>query len=142
MERSGKLLGLWVLAAVLLLYGSVWAANQAPPNAPLVLSGNPITISGKVKAVPVKPSEGLEIETENGVVTIYGIGPRWFWSQRGVTYPKVGDEIQVEGVEVTLPNGTTRIVATKITVSGKTILLRGEDGRPLWRGGPKGGAKK
>ncbi|OAG28465.1 hypothetical protein [Thermodesulfatator autotrophicus] len=127
-----------ILAMVFSLFvaGGVWAQNPNPPAVPYILSGTPVTITGVVKAVPWPASQGLQVETDQGVVTVYGIGPRWYWQQMGVPYPTVGEDITVEGYEVTFPNGTTRIVATKMTVSGQTIVLRGEDGRPLWRGGP------
>ncbi|WP_022852403.1 hypothetical protein [Thermodesulfatator atlanticus] len=141
MKEVRKLLGLWVLAAALLIGSSAWAVNPNPPNVPYILSGTPVTITGVVKAVPWPASQGLQIDTGGEIVTVYGIGPRWYWLQNGVPYPTVGEDITVEGYEVTFPNGTTRIVATKITVSGQTIVLRGEDGRPLWRGGPNRGRR-
>ncbi len=130
-----------VLTAGVFFAGNTLAANPNPPNTPYLLSGTPITITGIVQSVPYPPSQGIQIDTGDEVVTVYGIGPIWFWQQNGVPYPTVGEDIVVDGYEITYVDGTQRIVATQVTISGQTIVLRGDDGRPQWRGGPNSVSK-
>ncbi len=49
--------------------------------------------------------------------------------------PKADEEIVVKGYKT-----GDAVVAVTVTLPGrnKTIRLRGDDGRPLWRGGPRG----
>jgi len=136
MKKVKGVLGFSVFALWLLTVSSVWAFNPTCPNQAYILSGTPVTIEGVVESVSYPANLGIQIDTGDEVVTVYGIGPIWYWNNLGVAYPTVGEEIRVEGYEVTFSDGTTRIVATKITVDGQEVSLRGEDGRPLWRGGP------
>ena len=132
--------GIWfaVWIAVLALVSHGWAGNRpmdgTGPQINLY-AGKPVSISGIVTAVPSPGKPGLKIDTGTETITVFGLGPLGFWKRMGVAYPTVGEEVMVEGYEVTLNDGSERIIATKITVSGQTINLRDENGRPAWRGG-------
>ena len=83
--------------------------------------------------------QGLVIDTETGLVTVFGIGPVRYWEDvLEVARPDVGDKIIVTGREVTFSDGTTKIIAFTITFvedPDETIVLRDEEtGLPLWRG--------
>ncbi|MDQ7032758.1 MAG: hypothetical protein Q9M37_08630 [Desulfonauticus sp.] len=136
MKKVKNVLGLSLLTLCFLMVSSVWAFNTNCPNQAYILSGTPVTIEGVVESVPYPANQGLKIDTGEEVVTVYGIGPVWYWDKEEVAYPTVGEDVEVDGYEVNFSDGSTRIVATKITIGGQTIELRDDDGRPLWRGGP------
>ncbi|WP_373500926.1 hypothetical protein [Desulfococcus sp.] len=99
-----------------------------------VLSGEqPVPITGTVKNVGPF-FEGLEIDTgSDETITVYGIGPLFYWDSIGIARPVVGDVITVNGVDVAFSDGSTRTVAISITIGTDTIPLRDEKtGLPLW----------
>ena len=126
----------WVLALV--LAAQVWAGNGVMDGTGPMVSiydGEPVAISGTVADLPAPGNPGLKIDTGAEIVTVYGLGPSWYWENQGVAYPTVGEQVEVEGYKVSFVDGSEKIIATKVTVSGQTIELRDEDGRPAWRGG-------
>lgn len=71
--------------------------------------------------------------------TIIGLGPWWFWSNKGVNLPAIGDTVDVTAKKIEI-NGEERIVAMSITVyddgGSATIHLRdAETCYPNWAGG-------
>ncbi len=105
----------------------------------IVCTGTLVEITGTVSVVAYNGS-GMVVSQEDDKpdVTIYGIGPYWYWESLGMEPPDVGEDVTVLGMEVDF-NGTLRIVAMSITVDGETALLReacvdGSGGQPLWRG--------
>ena len=100
-----------------------------------IYDGTPVVISGIVANVGTQ-GQGLSIDTESGIVTVYGIGPVRYWDSTGVARPQVGETIKVNGYEVTFSDGTRKIIATSIEINGNEIQLRdATTGAPLWRGG-------
>ena len=120
--------------------GAVWAGygvGAGDGTGPLynIYDGTAVSLTGIVASVGTF-GQGLEVDTGDGLVTVYGIGSYRYWDSLGVPFPSVGEEVAVDGYEITLSDGTTRIIATSITVSGVSIELRdSETGMPLWRGG-------
>ena len=103
----------------------------------IVCAGTPVIITGAVSAVAYNGS-GMVVSQGSEDVTIYGIGPYWYWEYQGLEPPEVGEAVTVSGMEVDF-NGTLRIVAMSITVDDGTAQLReacadGSGGQPLWRG--------
>ncbi|GEM_PF-605839 len=100
-----------------------------------ILNGTPVNASGTISEV-LYYGQGIKIDTGNEVMTIYGIGPFWYWDQLGVGRPSVGDTIVAEGYNVTYSDGSEKIIAMSVTVNGAAVALRdSETGAPLWRGG-------
>lgn len=100
-----------------------------------ITDGDPVMITGEVTSVGTR-GNGMEIETESGTATVYGLGPVGFWGTEGVGMPVVGDEITVTGYQVTFPDESTKIISESIVNDGQEITLRDpESGAPLWRGG-------
>ncbi|MCP4716404.1 MAG: hypothetical protein GY868_14890 [Deltaproteobacteria bacterium] len=98
-----------------------------------ILDGTPFVYSGEVVGVGFAGS-GTVVETENGDVTIHGLGPLWFWECIGAFRPVAGDLIDVNGYTVDY-NDNERTIAVSITIDGQTVDLRDLDsGAPLWRG--------
>lgn len=94
------------------------------------------TIEGTVSSVGYY-GQGISVDTGNGgIVQVFGIGPVRYWEDTlGEARPDVGEEIAVTGKEVTFSDGTTKFIAFVITITGEgEIVLRDEDGLPLWRG--------
>lgn len=110
----------------------------------IIPEGTPTDISGTVYAAATWGG-GLQVDTETEIVTIYGLGPVWYWERADIERPAVGEPITVSAVEVTFSDGTTRLIAIAVTIEGATIDLRDPDtGTPLWRmprigrrGGPR-----
>lgn len=71
------------------------------------------------------------VKTDQGDVLVH-LGPPWYLSQQQVVM-KTGDTVTVTGSKV-VQDGNTSLVAKEITVNGKTVKLRDDQGVPLWRG--------
>ncbi len=100
-----------------------------------ITDGVPVSIEGMVTAIGT-PGAGMTVDTGDELVTVFGIGPVRFWEEQGVDRPVVGEVVAVSGYEVTLSDGSTRIIATEITTGDETIVLRDADtGAPAWRQG-------
>lgn len=99
-----------------------------------ILTGTEFTYTGTV--VGIVPGQGMVVDVgtdEN--VTLYGIGPIWYWEAQGLDRPSVGESIEATGYTVDF-NGELRDIIMTLTVDGSTIELRdAETGAPLWRGG-------
>jgi hypothetical protein len=98
-----------------------------------ILDGVPFTYTGEVISVGYF-GMGTVIATEDGEITLYGLGPLWFWDNQEISRPNVGDLIEASGYAVEY-NDIQRNVVASITIGGETIELRDpETGAPLWRG--------
>ncbi len=98
-----------------------------------ILSGTEFIYTGTV--VGIVPGQGMEVALESENVTLYGIGPIWYWEALEVDRPVAGEEITATGYTVDF-NGELRNIVMTITVDELTIELRDvETGAPLWRGG-------
>jgi hypothetical protein len=83
---------------------------------------------------------GVALKTDQGDITVH-LGPAWYQDQKKFTV-KVGDTMAATGSKVTL-NQQPALLAREVTVNGKTLKLRDEQGIPLWRGtgmGPGAGS--
>jgi hypothetical protein len=105
-----------------------------PPDRPcrIITNGEPVTITGTVYEAPYA-GQGLTVDTGVDLVTVYGIGPQWYWDQLGISRPDVGEEVEISAVQVTFSDGTQKIIALSITIGGDVVVLRDDNGRPLWR---------
>jgi len=105
-----------------------------------ILSGTSVTIAGTVVSAG-PPGEGIVIDSNGGLLTVYGLGPIWYWEDADVDRPEVGEQISVNGYAVPFPD-VTRYIAVSISIGQgeglESIQLRdSETGCPLWRGGKK-----
>ncbi|HSB06553.1 MAG TPA: hypothetical protein VLK23_15325 [Thermodesulfobacteriota bacterium] len=97
-----------------------------------VLSGPSETFTGTV--IGIGNHDGLVVDTNNGPVTIYGIGPEGYWEANSLDRPEIGDLVKVVAYAVLFSDGT-RYAASSITIESDTLQLRDtETGCPLWRG--------
>ena len=105
----------------------------------LIETGTPMEIIGVVSEIGPE-GQGLKVDTDSGIISVYGIGPIRYWAESGIDRPTVGEEVIINAVEVTFSDGSKKIVALEITVMVdgepiETIDLRDDSGFPLWRGG-------
>jgi hypothetical protein len=98
---------------------------------------------GRPSGVGMKFRE-IILKTDKGSLMVH-LGPSWYLDQQKFV-AKAGDTLEVTGSEVTL-NNKPAIIAKDITVNGKTLKLRDDQGTPAWRGmgagsgmGPGGGS--
>jgi hypothetical protein len=98
-----------------------------------------VEISGTVYAATSR-GDGLLVDTGGGeIVTVYGLGPVWFWERAEVERPAVGESVTMTAYEVTYSNGATRLIAIDITMQdadGTEVVMELRDpatGAPLWR---------
>ena len=95
--------------------------------------GEPITITGTVYECDASGS-GIQIDTGDEIVSIFGKGPIWYWEQQELEFPEVGETVTVYAFEITFSDGTTKLVAESIDLGDDgSIVLRDDEGRPLWR---------
>ena len=102
---------------------------------------NPETIQvvqGKVLEVELVPmtsgrGQGVHVllQTEQETIPVH-LGPDWFLSSQNLTIQK-GDQLEVTGSRVNF-NGKDAIIASKVSKAGKTVVLRNQNGVPVWSG--------
>lgn len=98
-----------------------------------ILNGTPVTVNGTV-ALLGPYGQGMQVDQNGQKVTVYGVGPAWFWSASNMPALQVGDAVSIDAREVTLWDGSKRLVAMSIVSNGKTLQLRDTTtGLPLWR---------
>ncbi|MEZ4524749.1 MAG: hypothetical protein R2941_02365 [Desulfobacterales bacterium] len=103
-----------------------------------IFDGEAVTVTGTVSEIQ-NYRQGVQIDTGTETVTVYGLGPVWYWEQLDADYPAVGDTISVSAYNVTLSDGSVKTVAASVSVGEETIALRDADtGLPLWRGHGRG----
>lgn len=145
--KYAKSMMMFYLTAMLVLVAAptVFAGNgqgAMDGSGPLmnITDGVPVEVSGVVSEIGTQGA-GMSVDTGSEIVAVFGIGPQKYWDAAGIARPEVGEEVTVSGYEVTLSDGTTRIIAAAITVGGETITLRdATTGAPLWRGMKGNGA--
>lgn len=99
-----------------------------------ITDGTPVQVAGIVADIGT-PGAGMAVDTGTEIISVFGIGPVRFWDSLNIARPQIGEQVVVNGYEVTLSDGSTRIIATDITVNDTTISLRDADtGTPAWRG--------
>jgi hypothetical protein len=98
-----------------------------------ITGDEPSAITGTVAGIGAYGG-GIQIDTGTEIVTVYGVGPLFYWESLGVARPGIGEAITVNAVEVTFSDESTKIVALSIIIGEETLQLRDEaTGVPLWR---------
>ncbi len=113
--------------------GVAMAGNTYRYGPGACIVAEPVTIYGVVKNISAG-SPGMVIDNGSEDITVYGVGPVWYWRSIGVARPAAGKDIKVYGYKIILKNGNTRLVAEAIDLDGQKIRLRdARTGMPLWR---------
>ena len=94
------------------------------------------TIKGTVESLAAPQTrrmrhESLVVKTDQGSITVH-LGPAWYMSQNQMIF-NPGDAVEVTGSQMQAAGGAI-LVAKEVTVKGKTLELRDDQGLPLWRG--------
>lgn len=94
------------------------------------------TIKGTVESLAAPQTrrmrhESLVVKTDQGSITVH-LGPAWYMSQNQMIF-NPGDAVEVTGSQMQAAGGAI-LVAKEVTVKGKTLKLRDDQGLPLWRG--------
>lgn len=111
----------------------VWRGMERPNP---FTEGEAAVIEGNVSNIlTFGRGGGIEVDTGAETVAVCGIGPAEYWEDLGVDLPEVGDAIVVNGVKITLNDGSERMIASSIVINGQTVELHdAETGAPLFRG--------
>jgi len=94
------------------------------------------TIKGTVEGLAAMQTRrmrhvSLVVKTDQGSVTVH-LGPDWYMNQNQMIF-NPGDAVEVTGSQMGGAGGAI-LVAKEVTVKGKTLKLRDDQGLPLWRG--------
>jgi hypothetical protein len=122
-------------SSVLSLAGAFAVVAQTRSGA-ACCSGQSVEMKGRIARVQITPGEGtpyVEVKTGDRTAKLY-LGAMRYLLVQGFN-PKVGDEMTAKAYPV-----ADGYVAASVTLAGgKTLVLRDEDGRPVWRGGGRAG---
>lgn len=101
------------------------------------------TLRGVVTEMEVMPRSaprgGLHVilTTETEPIEVH-VGPLWYLERVGFAI-ELGEELEVRGSRVTV-QGLPAIIASRIAIGDRSLVLRNEAGVPLWAGtGGRGG---
>ena len=125
---------LFLAVAVVLGPALPGAFAQAP------IASNPVVeISGRITKVGLVRGQGmpsLEVKTAAGVTWKVWLGSMRYLVEQNFN-PKAGQEVSVKGFK----EADQEVTASSVTLTEtkQTIRLRDESGRPVWRGGFRGG---
>jgi hypothetical protein len=119
-----------VASATIVMTASAWAAD--PPEASLTANSE-VELHGRISRVePFRPGEGVPtlIVDVRGTATTVVLGSMRYLIEQNFN-PRAGMDVQVKGYKL-----RDVVVASEVTLKpdGKSIRLRDENGRPLWRG--------
>jgi len=111
---------------------TVWAGTIDPTNT-ITVEGTVVSLHDPI-GILLKDAivDGVKIGPE---VTVFGIGPLWFYVEEGAI-PEVDDYVIIEAYVVELSGDTSRYIACSIEIEGVTITLRNDDGSPAWNNKP------
>lgn len=129
-----------------ILVASVLAAQNngsgcCCPAGPCAIAGSPVVeLRGKVAGVQISPGAGMPFVTvkHGDELTKLYLGSIRYLMVQGFN-PKVDEEIVAKAYKV---NGNFIAASVTLPAQNKTVRLRDEDGRPVWRGGPRGGSNR
>lgn len=96
------------------------------------------TIKGKVVNVDAFiPRRGmshgvhLQVETQKGTIPIH-LGPAWYIQNQDIIL-KPEDKVEIKGSKINFA-GEPAIIAAEVKKGNMTLVLRSEDGFPVWSG--------
>ncbi len=100
-----------------------------------ICAGDEIIVGTVTDAVQFSGT-GLQLDTDEGMITVYGIGPLRYWDAIEVDRPTVGEEVTVDARQVVFSDGSEKTIAVSLTIGEDSVELRdAETCIPLWRGG-------
>lgn len=110
-------------------------AQQSENKAPI--ADNPVVeLTGTIARVQVTPGQGMpmiEVSTSKGTVKVV-LGSMRYLVQQNFN-PRAGEPVQVKGYQV---NQDVVAIRVELPESKKSLVLRDENGRPMWMQGRYG----
>ncbi|PIU52626.1 MAG: hypothetical protein COS90_10430 [Deltaproteobacteria bacterium CG07_land_8_20_14_0_80_60_11] len=108
-----------------------------PYQCPVTGVCKPMTITGKVSQVltetlqdKMHPGMAILVDSKDkGRVRVH-LGPVWYLERQEFDL-EPGQEVQVKGICLE-EKGETRLIAAQVTVGDSVLLLRDQEGRPMW----------
>ncbi|HAZ14712.1 MAG: hypothetical protein A2X86_12700 [Bdellovibrionales bacterium GWA2_49_15] len=132
-----------ILVAVMILGNSIFLfAANARGYSRLYDAQTVTNLNGKVTRVEVLKSRGpdggvhLQLKTDKEEISVH-LGPSWFLNGQNLNIKK-DDVIEVKGSRVIIENRPA-IIAAEIHQGDKMVILRDQDGVPVWSGWRKRG---
>jgi hypothetical protein len=127
---------IWVMGLCLALGGPALAQTAGGRGMGMYNPQTVTTIKGTVETRGPQIGRRIQhvswvIKTDKGNVTVH-LGPARFISQQQMVI-NPGDTMEATGSEMQMGGGTM-MVAKEVTVKGKTLKLRDDQGLPVWRG--------
>lgn len=120
-----------ILPLAFLVIGSAQLLAQGPQGT--ACDGEPWTIVGDVTAVQAGGPGGLTVvDSDDAEVSIFGIGPVWYWRQSGVDFPEVGDHVSVTVSNVKCMDDPVLLTYVRLEGEGGSLDLRNDLCYPLW----------
>ncbi len=112
-------------------FGNSGVNNNALPIYQ-ICSGAPEVITGTVINYGM-PGNGLELKVGDSLITLYGMGPYWYWERQNVDMPEIGETVTAVVSNITT---TDYKVILQLNTVNEGIQLRDPNTcQPLWRGG-------
>jgi DNA/RNA endonuclease YhcR with UshA esterase domain len=110
--------------------------NAQTPAMPKYAKTSEVKVKGVVDEVKTA-TDGivhLTLKTDKGSLDVV-IAPEKFLKEMEITFAK-GDALDVLGSQV-VDGETTVLLAREVTRSGEIMMMRDENGKPVWVGWPK-----
>ena len=105
-------------------WGRHWDGNTIE-----TLSGTVVSISKITPYSGMSQGMHVELRTERETISVH-LGPAWYLDHQELTLKKK-DKISVRGSRITF-SGKPALIAAEVHRGSDTLLLRDENGYPLW----------
>ncbi len=128
--KRGVVTASLALAAGMVLFGQ-------PPGPGPCCGTALVDLKGKIARVQITPGEGMPfvvVKSGNQLSTLY-LGSIRYLMMQGFN-PKVDEEIVAKAYRI---EGAFVAATVTLPAQNKTVRLRDDSGRPVWRGGPRRG---
>jgi hypothetical protein len=124
-------------SVLLIFWGATLQGQAGPPPGRIYDPSTVVTTSGVVVSMDTATGPGMQggvhltLRTADETLSVH-LGPAWFVSTQKTRIVS-GDTVQVTGSRVTV-QGTAAMVAAEVKKGNEVLILRGQDGVPLWAG--------
>jgi len=125
---------IFLMSSILFIFYSCALFAQPGNNGIRVYDVNTvITISGEIQSIDKTTGQNgggvhLTFKTSEGDFEIH-LGPQWYLDEQSVKL-NINDNVSITGSKV----ASSTIIARDITKNNEKLVLRGDDGIPLWSG--------
>jgi len=125
-----------VSVVALIVTAMFLSLNAQTPAMPKYSKSSEVKVKGGVDEVRTA-ADGivhLTLKTDKGPLDVV-IAPEKFLKEMEITFAK-GDALEVLGSQVASGEATV-LLAREVTRSGEVMMMRDENGKPVWVGWPK-----